>query len=828
MNNDMLDKTTPFDQDQIEVEYKESGMGTYSSKMNILLVDDRSENLLALEAILDEPDYQLVKAASGSEALKHLLTTDFAVILLDVQMPLLDGFETASLIRKRKKSRHIPIIFITAINKEESYVYKGYSIGAVDYIFKPLDADILRAKIAVFAELFRKNQQIRAQAELLRQSEQRERDRKLLEAKRNSERHYRNLADAVPQIIWTANASGRISYFNQRWFDYTGLSQDDGSQYLESVLHPADLVISLDSWKKTLKTSNGSCFEARLRNKEGNFRWHLVQTLPEYDSDNRITGWLGTATDIDDQKRHEQLLTSEKERLSVTLRSIGDGVITTDIHGRITLMNRAAEVLTGWTQAEAVEKLWADVVCIRNETTRKAYESPIDKVLRTGQAVELGGSVMLIAKDQSEHLVADSSAPILNANNEIVGAVLVFRDITDKKRLEEERQKASRLESIGLLAGAIAHDFNNILTAIMGNISLAKLYTQADAKVIERLTEAEKAAVWAKDLTQQLLTFSKGGAPIKKTTVIVDLIRDAAQFASRGSHVRCEFALSPRLSPVDVDEGQLRQVIHNLVINAQQAMPESGKVVLSAENVTVRREHKLPLTPGNYVKISCKDTGVGISADNLPKIFDPYFTTKQRGSGLGLATSYSIIKRHDGIIIACSEVGVGTTFDIYLPVSNRPPELVVPAAPPVSLIANTTSRTQGKILIMDDEAFIRDLLGRLFTYFGYAVGFAEDGMEALALYKQALMAGQPFDVVIMDLIIPGAMGGKETIGKLLEIDPNARAIVSSGYSNDPIMADFRRYGFCEAVAKPYKNEELANVVQKVITHPQPAARIRKA
>lgn len=782
-----------------------------NAPVNILLVDDRPENLRALELIFEDSNYNLVAAQSGSQALKQLLMEDFAVVLLDVQMPGLDGFETASLIRKRQKSRHTPIIFITAINKEDRYVFRGYSLGAVDYIFKPVEPEILRSKVAVFVELFRKNQQVKLQAELLRQSELRERERKISELTQRSERHYRSLADNVPQIVWSAPLDGTPDFFNARWYEYAGFRPEQTSgRSIQDIMHPDDLPRAREIGIHT----NGAVarsYEARLRRWDGEYRWHLVHIVPETDRENGLS-WLGTATDIDDAKRIAQALAIEKEQLATTLRSIGDGVVTTDIDGKIVLMNRVAEELTGCKFEHVRGKPLTEVLVFEQNDSPHAQEL-MSRVFTSRTAMELPKEVYLLAKSGRQHIVSVNAAPLMApGSDDVVGVVLAVRDATDRHRLEEERLKASKLESVGLLAGAIAHDFNNILTAIMGNISLAKLYTQSGDKIFDRLTEAEKASVWAKDLTQQLLTFAKGGAPVKKTAMVADLVRDAASFATRGSHARCEFDFAAGCAPVEVDEGQMRQVIHNLVLNAQQAMPQGGRIKLSTCMTTVKPD-TLPLPPGEYVNIRCEDEGVGIAPENLPKIFDPYFTTKQRGSGLGLATSYSIIKKHDGLIVATSEVGRGTCFNIYLPPSNQP----VPAA--LNEAPQAEAGGSARVLVMDDEAFIRDLLRRLFSFFNYEVDFAEDGEQALEAYKKALADNRRYDVVIMDLVIPGGMGGRETIQHLLKLDPNACAVVSSGYSNDPIMADYRKYGFAGAVAKPYKNEELRSVVQKLVKRP---------
>jgi CheY-like chemotaxis protein len=375
--------------------------------------------------------------------------------------------------------------------------------------------------------------------------------------------------------------------------------------------------------------------------------------------------------------------------------------------------------------------------------------------------------------------------------------------------MEEELLRVEKLESIGILAGGIAHDFNNILTAILANIALAKMHPNAVDQSFERLVKAEKAALRAKDLTQQLLTFSKGGTPIKKTVSIAELIKESTSFALRGSNVRCEFSILDDLWPVEVDEGQMSQVINNLIINADQAMPEGGIIKVSAENMTVGAEEVLPLREGKYVKISIDDQGIGIPEEHLQKIFDPYFTAKQKGSGLGLATTYSIIKRHDGYITVDSKLGVGTTFYIYLPASEK--ELLTKKdTEEIPLVG------KGKILVMDDEEMIRDAGGGILSHLGYEVEFARDGAEAIEIYKQAKESDQPFDVVIIDLTIPGAMGGKEAIQKLLVIDPEIKAIVSSGYSNGSIITDFKQYGFSAILPKPYEVKELSKTLHTLI------------
>jgi len=501
-------------------------------------------------------------------------------------------------------------------------------------------------------------------------------------------------------------------------------------------------------------------------------------------------------------------LGAEKERLAVTLRSIGDGVIATDTDGKVVLINKIAEQLTGWSQEEAVGKSINEVFHIINEKTGEPCENPVEKVLKTNRITDLANHTALISRDGTKRSIADSGSPIRDKDGQVVGVVLVFRDITDQKKMREQMFRSQKLESIALLAGGIAHDFNNILTALMGNISLAKSQLGIDGKVYELLTSTENASRRASQLTQQLLTFAKGGEPVKETATLATLIKDSANFVLAGSNVKCSFDIPKDLWTVDIDSGQISQVIQNIVLNAKHAMPAGGTINITCENF-INDSRTIPsLPPGNFVKITIQDHGIGIPEKYLDKIFDPYFTTKESGSGLGLAVCYSIIQKHDGYIMVESTPGVGTTFTIYLPASQKK---MSPRSDDEQLLSG-----KGKILIMDDEELVREVSKEIFSSLGYEVEVAKDGDEMIELYQKAKRDGKPFDVVIMDLTIPGGMGGKEAIRKLLEIDPQAKAIVSSGYSNDSVMANYSEYGFKACLVKPYKLEEVSQKLRQLI------------
>jgi len=515
-------------------------------------------------------------------------------------------------------------------------------------------------------------------------------------------------------------------------------------------------------------------------------------------------------TEIAGRNQVEEKLIEEKEKLLVMLSSIGDGIIAVDGALKILIMNGKAEKITGWGAREASGRHIKEVFNIVDATSGAPCENPVEKTLKTHETVGLIHNTVIISRNKDEKFLSASSAPILDKTGAISGAILVFRDITDRKILEEELLKVSKLESIGILAGGIAHDFNNLLTGIIGNITYAKMILSPGDKAFEVLTKAEDVAFRAKDLTSQFRTFSKGGTPIKKTIFINELIVNSFEFAARGSKVRCEFNIADDLYPVEVDEGQINQVVTNLVINSIEATQDNGLVKVSAENVYIEQNIAIPLKIGKYVRISVKDNGAGISPENMHRIFDPYFTTKSKGSGLGLTTSYSIIRKHDGTISVESEYGKGATFHVYLPVSSK--EMFAGKA----LETVKPCPKKYKVMIMDDESIVREITSQLLSHLGYNVNVARDGKEAIELYGNAMKTNNGFDAVILDLVVPGGQGGVETLTKLIEMDPECRAIIASGYSNDHVMSSFTQYGFKGVISKPYRIKELDELIQKVI------------
>lgn len=493
----------------------------------------------------------------------------------------------------------------------------------------------------------------------------------------------------------------------------------------------------------------------------------------------------------------EENIFTEKENLDVTLRSIADGIIVADINGKIIFMNNAAEKITGWRMKEAL-----------GERLITVYRTSNQEGSSNSKCFDFREHIFLFTKDGQQRVITDNGASIHDQNGKIIGVVIVFRDITEKWRMEEEIERTQRLEFVGNLAGGVAHDFNNILAVLLANIQLVRIIREKGGNIEKYLSGMEDAVKRASSLTKQLLTFAKGGDPIKKPTFLADLLRETVELGIKGTDLKCKFTFQDQLWPVEIDSGQISQVFNNLTNNAVQTIPNSGMIEVSAQNISITNRDILPLPLGDYIQITFKDNGPGISSEKLANIFDPYYLFDQKCNGLGLTVAYSIIKKHNGLIDVDSKLGAGTCFTIYLP--------AVKEATPVQEMYLTPAQKGKKLLLMDDEAKIIELVGEMLNHLDYRVETAKNGTEALELFKQAKQANDPFDVIIMDLTVPGEMGGKEAISFLREYDPKVKAIVSSGYSNDPVMSDCKKYGFNGMVSKPYKIEELCREINRVL------------
>jgi len=499
-------------------------------------------------------------------------------------------------------------------------------------------------------------------------------------------------------------------------------------------------------------------------------------------------------------------LEEERSRYQDLFEFAPDSYLVTDTESIILEANSSASNLFNVNKSYLIGKPLALFV---HEEDRSSFRTRLVQ-LKNGTLIQNGDWELIMLSSKGVAFPSSITVEKVTVSREKSTELRwLLRDITKRRQQEKELQKVDKLESLGILAGGIAHDLNNFLTVILGNLSLLKMYTREDNKAFRYLQDMEKAIKQTRNLTRQLLTFAKGGQPLTKAVSICSLIKEVSAFALSGSKASCEFLLSEDLPSVEIDIGQITQVISNLLINADQAMQTGGKIKVCAEKLAVTEENDiLPLRIGNYVALSITDEGVGISKQHLPKIFDPYFTTKDQGNGLGMTVCYSILKKHGGYISVHSVEWEGTTFTVYLPVSSNKANQ--------ESVDNTLLLGEGKILFMDDDESIRQTAGEMLTFLGYQVEFARNGDEAVKLYKEAWNLGTPFNVVITDLTVRGGTGGKTAIRELLKSDPNVKAIVSSGYSYDSLLSDYSKYGFCGVIQKPYRLQELGEVLSSVI------------
>ena len=624
-----------------------------------------------------------------------------------------------------------------------------------------------------------------------------------------SEKNYREVVENAKSIILRLDAHGRIRFFNkfaEELFGYT--RQEIIGQHVVGTIVP----------RTSEKGENLSAMVEQVLQRPDKFGQMENENIcrdgrrirvnwtnqPVYDEHGQLLEILCVGADV--TERAELL---EKLQLTqTTMDAAAEEIIWVADGGEILYANAAlagalrvsrdailqlklTDILTDCTPADW-EKHWArlkDMRAITFESFQRSPEGPARPVELSLTHMNLGG------KECATAFIRD----------------LTGRKQAEEKRLQQEQQllHIQKLESVGILAGGIAHDFNNLLTAVLGNISLARMNLPPGQENHELLAEAERASLQAKDLTAQLLTFSKGGRPVKSAVALAPVVHDSVALAARGGSATCVVNFPGDLWPVEADPAQLSQVFNNLLLNAQQAMPQGGEITITGRNRAVGELNEPLLSPGRYVEVTLRDQGVGISPEALPRIFDPYFTTKQSGSGLGLAVAHSIISQHRGVIKAASQIGQGTTFTLWLPATETAPKAQAQTEPPAPPRPH-------RILVMDDEEMVRKILTKMLTRLGYEVKAAPDGRVAVELFRTAWAESQKFDVVIMDLTVPGGMGGQEAIQHLQQIDPNVKAIVSSGYSDSPVMADHRAYGFADVMLKPYTTDQLKSALQSLL------------
>lgn len=626
-----------------------------------------------------------------------------------------------------------------------------------------------------------------------------------------SEERYRKLAEDLPVLICTFLPSGEITYLNKALSDNAKMSADElKGKNLFELLDP----VFADSVKQRLSVLTP---EQPLENHEEYVtsymdidKWYQWTTRAFFNENGKVVQYHSIGIDITERKIAEQKLAKEKEQLSVTLQSIGDGVITIDNNGKVILMNEVAERLTGWNKSEAIDKELNDVFVLAHENSREKILNIAESIIPLENNFGTAEQPILIAKDGSKKVISINGSPIKTHEGVVSGLVLVFQDITEKRKLLEDSIKNQKLESLGVLAGGIAHDFNNLFAGLYGYAELA-LEQSVNEMVTFYLEKILKTIDTARDLTSQLLTFSKGGDPVKVKDVLTPFIREIVYDTVQDPKIMLSFKIENNLEPCMFDKNQLTQVIKHLVSNAIESMPGGGLLQVTGKNVVLKDNEHSTLKGGRYVKISFRDTGVGIKGEIMRSIFDPFFTTKQTGKGLGLSTCYSIIKRHGGAIEVESKEGSGSVFHFYLP-SER--NSVVVSGIETEDSASVESQPIKKIIIMDDEEALRETFKLMLEKAGYNVALANNGEEALSIYDREKEAGNIVLGFILDVKIHDGMGGLEAIKEIRKRDSQIPALVTSGYGDDPVITSPGSFGFNASLRKPFRKVELMTLIEK--------------
>ena len=649
-------------------------------------------------------------------------------------------------------------------------------------------------------------------------------------ALRESEARFRAIVGALPVVIYVYRQSDggpSFSFMSEKVLELAGVPAERvmaDARVLFDRIHPEDREAAMTAIAMSVAGGNDFNHECRVVKPAGETRWIMASALPKQVSDGAERVWYGCIEDVTDRKQADLELRENRQQLidiiaervkaerllresEATLRSLMDampaGVWWFNEAGKVEYLNGRFAELFGYGMEEIPSVsdwfLHAYPEKEQREAAAQTREALIAEARRSGTPVPPQETKVTCRDGSVRHIIVNTQF--------CQGHTLeIFTDITQQEFINNELLKVQKMESLGVLAGGIAHDFNNILTGIMGNISFARMYLDAEHEAHLPLQAAEKASRRAAELAHQLLTFAKGGEPIKNVVGLRRLVAESLSLSLRGSSVQGNIEMAEGIGYIEADEGQIHQAFNNIAINAVHAMPGGGTLTVSGEKVLMR-SNNLSLRPGPYVKLLFRDEGCGIDPAILKNIFDPYFTTKPGGTGLGLASTLSIIRRHGGHIQVDSKVGAGTTFTLYLP-STEGSSPVVEA----SVESATGHPPGGRVLVMDDEEMLRTLTSRLLTHLGYQVATCANGEEAIALYTAAKEEGTPFSAVIMDLTVPGGMGGKEAARHILAFDPEAKLIVSSGYSNDQALSEYRKYGFCGAVLKPYQVTELAEAL----------------
>jgi PAS domain S-box-containing protein len=631
-------------------------------------------------------------------------------------------------------------------------------------------------------------------------------------ALRESNERYRRITQTVTDYIYTVhleNGQPVRTTHSPACVAVTGYTSEEFTFQPLLWMHMVlveDRKLVLQQFQRILSGEDIPPIEHRIQRKDGEVRWVRNTPVPHLDPHGKLLSYDGLVRDITERKLAEEALQSSEEQLRLTMEKVPIGILVRDPSGEYLRVNDALGKLLGYTKDYLLQLKPKDI--FHPDDVDKTEGQFREMIQREENSSEI--EARLIRKNGQTAQAHIRSGLVRDQTGKPLFIVQLIEDITLRKQSEEERVRSSRLDALGIFAGGIAHDLNNILMAITWNLDLAIREVTHSKTVSAYLEEARHAAFRASGLSRRFLTFSKGGAPVKKTVNLADVLAPSVDFALRGSNLRGNFQIHPDLTLVEIDVGQISQVIDNLIINAREACPTGGEIFVRADNVELTEQDSNELPPGRYVRIEVEDEGQGIPDTIIDKIFDPYFSTKDRGSGLGLATCYSIMKRHGGAIQVSSQANRGSIFTLLLPAAIGFSSSNTSTSVPVPLSG------KGKILIIDDEPGIRKTLSQFLDSVGYQTECAESGNEGCVVFARAREELEPFDAVILDATIPGGLGGEAAFRALKKIDPLIKVILCSGYADNNLLNNWEELGFRGRFQKPFEASDLIKLLNKII------------
>ena len=793
---------------------------TELDKIPVLLVDDRPENLTALEGLLDDLGLDLFKAASGNEALRLSLKHDFAIVLMDVRMPDMDGFETAELMRANPKTSRLPIIFVTAAMKDSEHQFKGYETGAFDYLLKPVEPAILRSKMRVFCDLYRQRRRLELHEEQLealvsgRTAELNE----TLNSLRSSEGRFRELLASVTSYMYTVVMdSGRVvsTKHGSGCLAVTGFSAEEYAvdpALWYRMIHSEDRQLVLDVAQEVLTGKSAKTFEHRIRHKNGSIRWVQTTLVPHVGPEGQLLSYDGVIVDISERKQSVETLREREAFIHNMLDSVDEGFIVVDREYRILSANKA---FCRFAKTSEARILGQHCYLVSHHKKTPCYEAgeecAVKRTFDTGAAAH--ASHIHVDEQGAKQYVEIKSYPIIDGSGTVVSAIETFIDVTEKRKLEDQLAQAQKMEAIGTLAGGVAHDFNNILTAIIGYATIVKMKMRPDDSQRGAIDQILASSERATHLTQSLLAFSRKQAISPKPVNLNDIVRSIEKMLRRliGEDIDLTLRITDRVLGVMADAGQMDQVLMNLVTNARDVMPEGGILAIATQVADLDEDfakaHGLD-KPGEYALLAVSDSGCGMDEATRAKIFEPFFTTKElgKGTGLGLSIVYGIVKQHKGCITAYSEPGKGTTFKIYLPILAAGPD----KTPPL-MVAPPCGGTE-TILLVEDDDNVRNLIKAILQDFGYQILEAVDGQAAIELYRDRHAR---IDLLIVDVIMP-RKSGRDVYDAVRSVSPGVKVLFLSGYTADILGKKGIFDAGMEFLSKPVSPADLARKVRTML------------